>query len=56
MGKNGIDHVKVEVGKMKTKLYLVVFSKARSILELMLFNRNLTKLDILTLLSSDCRV
>ena len=31
------------------------FSNARSILELMLCNSHLTKLDILTLLSSDCR-
>ena len=47
--------VKVGVGKMKTKTYFVVFSNAHSILELMLCNRNLTKLDILTLLSSDCK-
>ena len=40
---------------MKTKTYFVVFSKARSILELMLCNRNLTKLVYQTLLSSDCR-
>ena len=40
---------------MKTKTYLVVFSKARSILELMLCNRNLTKLVYQTLLGSDCR-
>ena len=33
----------------------VVFSNVRSILKLMLCNRNLTKLDKLTLLSSDCR-
>ena len=33
----------------------VIFSNARSILELMLCNWNLTKLDILPLLSSDCR-
>ena len=33
----------------------VLFSNARSILELMCCNWNLTKLDILTLLSSDCR-
>ena len=32
-----------------------VFSNALSIFELMLCNRNLTKFDILTLLSSDCR-
>ena len=35
--------------------YFVVFSNAHSILELMLCNRNLTKFDILTLLSSDCK-
>ena len=34
---------------------LVAFSNALSIFELMLCNRNLTKFDILTLLSSDCR-
>ena len=33
----------------------VVFSNARSILELILCNQNLTKFDILTLWSSDCR-
>ena len=33
----------------------VIKSNARSILELMRCNWNLTKLDILTLLSSDCR-
>ena len=40
---------------MKTKTYIVVFSKARSTLELMLCNRNLTNLVYQTLLSSDCR-
>ena len=34
---------------------VVLFSNAHSILELMLCNRNLPKLDILTLLSSNCR-
>ena len=34
---------------------MFVFSNACSILELMLCNQNLTKLDILTLLSSNCR-
>ena len=48
LGKDG-------VGKMKTKTYFVVFSNACSILELMLCNRNLTKLVYQTLLSSDCR-
>ena len=33
----------------------VIFSNARSILKLMLCNQNLTWLDIITLLSSDCR-
>ena len=33
----------------------ILFSNVRSILELILCNRNLTKSDILTLLSSDCR-
>ena len=47
--------VKVGVCKMKTKTYFVVFSKACSILELMLCNQNLTKLVYQTLLSSDCR-
>ena len=37
-------YFKVGIGKMKIKIYFVVFSKARSILELMLCNRNLTKL------------
>ena len=36
--------VKVRIGKMKTKTFFVLFSNARSILELMLCNRNLTKL------------
>ena len=49
------------VGKMKTKTYFVVFSNARSVLELMVCNQNLTKFNILTKLvhqtwlSSDCR-
>ena len=34
---------------------IFVFSNARSILKLMLCNRSITKLDILTLLSCDCR-
>ena len=34
---------KEKVGKMKKKIYFVVFSNACSIFELMLFNRNLTK-------------
>ena len=42
-------------GKMKTKTYFVVFSNARSGLELMLCNQNLTELVYQTLLSSDCR-
>ena len=47
--------VKVGVAKMKTKKYFVIFSIAGSILELILCNRNLTKLVCLSLLSSDCR-
>ena len=49
------NYVKVGVGKMKTKTFFVVFSNARSILELMLCNQNLTKLVYPTLLSSDCK-
>ena len=49
------NHSKDGVGEMKTKTYFVVSSKACSILELMLCNRNLTKLVYQTLLSSDCR-
>ena len=37
------NHGKDGVGKIKTKTYFGVFSKARSILELMLCNQNLTK-------------
>jgi hypothetical protein len=48
-------YFKVGIGKIKIKTYFVVFSKACSILELMLCNRNLTKLVYQTLLSSDCR-
>ena len=55
MKKVQTNHGKDGVGKMKTKTYFVVFSKARSILELMLCNWNLTKLVYQTLLSSDCR-
>ena len=40
------NHGKDGVGKMKKKTYFVVLSKARSILELMLCNRNLTKRSI----------
>ena len=47
--------VKFGVGKMKIKTYVVVFSNPRSTLELMICNQNLTKLDILTLLSFNCR-
>ena len=43
----------VGIGKMKTKTLFVLFSNARSILELMLCNRNLTKLGYQTLLSSN---
>ena len=46
------NHGKDGVCKMKTKTY---FSKAHSILELMLCNWNLTKLVYETLVSSDCR-
>ena len=42
---------KVELGKMKIKTYFVLFSNARSILELMFCNRNLTKLVNPTFLS-----
>ena len=37
---------KVGIGKMKTKQLFVLFSNACSILELLLCNRNLTKLYI----------
>ena len=47
--------VKVRAGKMKAKIFLVLFSNARSILELMLCNQKLTKLLFQTLLSSNCR-
>ena len=40
---------------MKIKTFFVIFSNARSILKLMLCNRNLTKLVYLTLLSSNRR-
>ena len=46
------NNVKVGVGKRKTKTYFVLFSNARSILELMLCNRNLTNLVYPTSLSS----
>ena len=49
------NYVKVGVGKMKTKTFFVVISNARSILELMLCNPNLTNLVYQTLLSSDFR-
>ena len=42
--KCGKNDVIVGVGKMKIKTYFVLFSNARSILKLMLCNRNLTKL------------
>ena len=41
--------------KMKSKTFFCPFSNARSILELMLCNRNLTKLVYQTLLSSNGR-
>ena len=47
--------INVLFGKKKIMENFVTFLKARSILELKLCNRNITKLDILTLLSSDCR-
>ena len=48
---------KVGVGKMKIKKkhFCFVFLNACSILELILFNRNLTKLVYQNLLGSDCR-
>ena len=46
---------KVGIGKMKTKTCFCHFSNACSILELMLFNRNLPKKVYQTLLSSNCR-
>ena len=49
------NNVKVGIGKMKTKTFFVLFSNARSILELMLCNRNLTKLVYQILLSSNYR-
>ena len=45
----------VGVGRMKTKTICVLFSNARSILELMLCNWNLTSLVYQTLLSFDSR-
>ena len=42
-------------GPIFNEKIVFVFSNARSILELMLCNSNLTKLGILTLLSFDCR-
>ena len=47
--------LKLELAKWRLKHGLLVFPNARSILELMLCNRNLTKLVYPTLLSSDCR-
>ena len=52
--KGGKNDVKVEVGKMKLKIYFVLYSNACSILELMLCNRNLTKLVDPTLLCLNC--
>ena len=49
------NYVKVGIGKMRTKTLFVLFSKACSILKLMLCNQNLTKLVYQTLFSSSCR-
>ena len=54
-GKVQKKYFKVENGKMKTKTFFGLFFNARSILELMLCNRNLTKLVYQTLVGSICR-
>ena len=38
------NYLKVGIGKMKTKTFFVLFTNARSILEVMLCHWNLTKL------------
>ena len=48
------NYVKVGVGKMKAKIYFVIFSNVCSILKPMLCNRNVKKLVYPTLLSSNC--
>jgi hypothetical protein len=47
-------YFKVGIGQMETTLFCP-FSNACSIFELMLCNRNITKLVYVTLLSSNCR-